>query len=1500
MSDPTDDSAQAEQGWQDEVIATAESWYVSAEAVATGNSGVVEAVGSGSHDSRAVQHVRNLGNMAVFGITTGYVVLGGFPMMGALASGATCAFIGAGIVDYFALDEKLLDYLGKPRLAKPGRQPAAVGDEIAHSSALASALGGLLAAVAVGALFAAVAISVVGTGGLAAPLIVGAAAGLGGGFTKALVSGFFSKAATVTGKIVEGSPNVFFEGRPVARVEDQVSCSRHSPVKKIAQGSETVYINNRPLARIGHKTTCGATIQEGCKTIFADDTTETYFRIDSELSAAEQAVVSAAEVVLTLGVGRLASKLGARCGDPVNPADGSFCDSRTDVEYPSVLPLKLTRTYAGRDPVESALGSKWICNWSQRLVYLSDEPAANLEDGDGEVLQFPLGKPPEFNSRNLKAPHYHLKGTRQRALLFDSRCQQTLVFETTGTHPDIGRLAAIEDRNNNRIDFIYEGNHLRRVEHSDGAMFLVTTTPRGFIETVTLELDGICEEIVRYGYTAGGELSSVHGRFAGEFHYTYTGEGWLNHWHDSGATSADIEYDGEGRVIATRMPDGTYNDRFSYFPEERKTEYHPATGGCATFRFNDNNQLIREQDPLGNVTTHEVSGLDRVLSTTDALGRTTTFEYDIFGHLIGQTDWTGRTTILAYNREGQLTRIDYPDGASSSWKYDEHGNLVAATGSDGVTTLFSYDEKGRLLYEIGPDGYSRIEYTTRGRLAAVLDPLGNRTAFEVDRWGRPRSITDPSGHATRYEYDLSPDNPRGDVSRVIHPDGGEERFAYDQEGMPALHVAPEGQTTCYSHGSNDLLRRITDPGGCATTLEYDAAARLKGITNAQGQKWSLSYDLAGNLAVETDWAGRQTRYVRDAIGRVVSKRLPDGVEQRLTWDELDRIVAVDTEKQRISYEYDNADRLVRASAFDKENEERESDLQFVYDDKGWLAKEIQNGFDIEYAYDASGRCISRTSPTGATRYGFDKAGQLKGLESNGHSLDFTRDERGLETERRYRGEEKAPLDAFTLKQSYDPCGRLKRQLAGRERQLSTHERLAEVSRRYRLDKSGRLIGLNDNKRGSSSYHYDPRDQVTGIIRQAGLNKHVEERFSYDELLNLAESSGQSHRYRDGTVRAIGPTSYRYDVRGRVTEKRVERNGFRPKAWRYLWDDFDRLVETRTPDGAVWRYTYDAFGRRIRKECLKAGESGKQLSTYYFWQGATLIEEWETDPREDDSPLATTRWHFEPGTFNPLARETRTVSGKEDPGAHFHPIVTDHLGTPKEMFDAGGECLWQADQELWGRTTVKPLKTRPDSHLPLVGCRLRFQNQWEDAETGLFYNLNRYYDPDSGQYLSPDPIGLEGGLRTHGYVHDPMQWVDPLGLCKEPKIPLKNNSVRKLLKSRGLSKQQARDIVNSFDGQIYARQGRTGEMFTITESALGRGSGIFVTRGSAGSTPAKRIRRLALPPSNTAQIEETVLLTRDQLLLEGRVAPQPTWGTDRTGGGWQVVTKGGRYTGAVAP
>ena len=55
-------------------------------------------------------------------------------------------------------------------------------------------------------------------------------------------------------------------------------------------------------------------------------------------------------------------------------------------------------------------------------------------------------------------------------------------------------------------------------------------------------------------------------------------------------------------------------------------------------------------------------------------------------------------------------------------------------------------------------------------------------------------------------------------------------------------------------------------------------------------------------------------------------------------------------------------------------------------------------------------------------------------------------------------------------------------------------------------------------------------------------------------------------------------------------------------------------------------------------------------------------------------------------------------------------------------------------------------------------------QYYDGETGLHYNYHRYFDPRTGRYLTPDPIGLDGGINLYTYVeNDPVNWVDPYGL-----------------------------------------------------------------------------------------------------------------------------------------
>lgn len=47
---------------------------------------------------------------------------------------------------------------------------------------------------------------------------------------------------------------------------------------------------------------------------------------------------------------------------------------------------------------------------------------------------------------------------------------------------------------------------------------------------------------------------------------------------------------------------------------------------------------------------------------------------------------------------------------------------------------------------------------------------------------------------------------------------------------------------------------------------------------------------------------------------------------------------------------------------------------------------------------------------------------------------------------------------------------------------------------------------------------------------------------------------------------------------------------------------------------------------------------------------------------------------------------------------------------------------------------------------------------------MHYNYHRYYDPNVGRYLTPDPIGLAGGINLYPYaLNNPVNEIDPLGL-----------------------------------------------------------------------------------------------------------------------------------------
>jgi RHS repeat-associated protein len=103
----------------------------------------------------------------------------------------------------------------------------------------------------------------------------------------------------------------------------------------------------------------------------------------------------------------------------------------------------------------------------------------------------------------------------------------------------------------------------------------------------------------------------------------------------------------------------------------------------------------------------------------------------------------------------------------------------------------------------------------------------------------------------------------------------------------------------------------------------------------------------------------------------------------------------------------------------------------------------------------------------------------------------------------------------------------------------------------------------------------------------------------------------------------------------------------------------------------------------------------------------------------------------------------------------HVVYSDHLARPYKVLDRGGTTKWAAVLKAFDRTVST------DS---LGGLHLGFPGQYYDAESGLWQNWHRMYDPTVGRYTQSDPIGLEGGINTYAYVaHDPANRFDLTGL-----------------------------------------------------------------------------------------------------------------------------------------
>ncbi|ATZ13315.1 RHS domain-containing protein [Erwinia amylovora] len=228
--------------------------------------------------------------------------------------------------------------------------------------------------------------------------------------------------------------------------------------------------------------------------------------------------------------------------------------------------------------------------------------------------------------------------------------------------------------------------------------------------------------------------------------------------------------------------------------------------------------------------------------------------------------------------------------------------------------------------------------------------------------------------------------------------------------------------------------------------------------------------------------------------------------------------------------------------------------------------------------------------------------------------------------------------------------------------------------------------------------------------------------------------------------------YRYDVWGNLVSRRHGLN-----EQHYTYDADNRLIRARGsgPQGEFSaHYHYDALGRRSRKEVTFAGKAPQ--TTRFLWQGYRLLQEQRAN--------GTRRtWSYDPESpWTPLAAIEQAGEG---PQADIYWLNTDLNSAPLEVTDADGRLRWSGQYDTFGRLQGQTTAGAAQRTGPVYDQPLRYAGQYADSETGLHYNLFRYYEPDVGRFTTQDPVGLAGGLNLYAYAPNPYGWVDPLGLSR---------------------------------------------------------------------------------------------------------------------------------------
>ena len=294
-----------------------------------------------------------------------------------------------------------------------------------------------------------------------------------------------------------------------------------------------------------------------------------------------------------------------------------------------------------------------------------------------------------------------------------------------------------------------------------------------------------------------------------------------------------------------------------------------------------------------------------------------------------------------------------------------------------------------------------------------------------------------------------------------------------------------------------------------------------------------------------------------------------------------------------------------------------------------------------------------------------------------------------------------------------------------------------------LDNITKRKTVLDDEHYTTNYEYDALSQ---LICEKG---DIEHSYSYDSMGN--------RRTRDSSVYHIDEMNQLIEAEGAINT--FDQNGnlatktVAGKTWIYQSNPLNQIISITDPDQNRVKFTYDVSGRRLTKQ-IEA--QGKKTKIYRFF----YLNETEVGCLDENGFITELKI---PSNPNYPEAPCIALEIKKEAYVPLH----DLQGNIVCLLDPNKRIIVESYRyTVYGQEKITNEKGRIVSDSS-IGNPWRYCGKRVDKEIGLIYFGYRYYDPEVGRWISPDPLGGIDGPNLYTYArNNPMTYVDYFGLASE--------------------------------------------------------------------------------------------------------------------------------------